>query len=203
VIVNSGDTAGSASTSPRTLRGDVLRLIVRILLGSSYPGLGDCSIGKSIGLFFKLLILRLFLLTRAIVIALALPARYLFGATVAHIQLVTIPIAVIFEEQARWIFARSHERVIRSQVIFCALVVAVETLGYYPPHRGVSIEHYLHLRLPATLLHIIASIMCVIYYKTKWRSRWKLAIPVLVVVAHAALDLNAFNWANRWPSVVL
>jgi hypothetical protein len=181
----------------------MLRLIVRILLGSSYASLGDCSIGKSIGLFFKLMILRAFLLTGVIVLALALPARYLFGATVGDIRLVTIPIVAILEEQSRWIFARSHERVMRSQVIFCSLVVAVETLEYYPHHKGIGIEQYLHLRIPATLLHVIASIMCVIYYKVRWRSRWKLAIPLLVIMVHAAFNMNAFDWVNRWAGAVL
>lgn len=203
MIVNSSDAAGSGPAPVRTVYGDMLRLIVRILLGSSYASVGDCSIARSVGLFFKLMILRAFLLTGVIVLALALPARYLFGATVGEIRLVTIPIVAIFEEQARWIFARSHERIVRSQVIFCSLVVALETLGYYPPHKGIGVEQYLHLRIPATLLHVIASIMCVIYYKVGWSSRWKLVIPLLVIVVHAAFNMNAFSWVNRWAGVAL
>lgn len=185
------------------MHGGVLGLIARILLGSSYTSVGDCSIGKSIGLFFKLTVLRIFLLTRVIVMVVALPARYLFGATVGDIQLVTIPIAALFEEQSRWMFARAHEKVIRSQVIFCSLIVVVETLGYYPYGKGIGIEQYLLQRTPATLFHIIASVICVVYYNVGWRSRWKVAIPLLVVVVHAALNVNAFDWMNGWAGAVL
>lgn len=201
--VNSSDTAGSESVAAHAMHRDILRLIGRILLGTSYTSLGECSIGKSIGLFFKLTVLRVFLLTRVIVLAVALPARYLFGVAVGDIRLVTIPIAALFEEQSRWIFARSHERVIRSQVIFCSLIVTVETLGYYPYGKGIAIDQYLLQRTPATLFHIIASIICVMYYKIRWRSRWKLAIPLLVVMAHAALNINAFDWMNRWAETML
>lgn len=194
------EDAGEAN---QTFLQDVSRLVVRTLLGSGYRALGDCSLGKSIVLFLKLSVLRMILLTQLIVAAVALPAAHLFGATIGEIRLVTIPISALFEDQSRWIFARCHERKLRSQIIFFLLIASLETIGYYLNGKGLNIEHYLFERIPATLFHMFACAAVVLYYQIGSKSRWKWAIPLAVVALHAAMDLNAFNWASRWATFAL
>lgn len=167
----------------------------RIVSGANYAHLDRDTLKDSGQMFIKLLFFRIILLTFSIsfflsavdyVLSSTLGLNFNSNANNAIFHTIMTIVAVLVEEQARWLFAARHNSALRSQVFFLPAIIIVEFFLTVMDGR-YTIGSFLYWRTPSMVMHFVASTMCVLYFSTK--SKWRVALLAFAIAIHLTLDL--------------
>ena len=120
-------------------------------------------------------------------------ATYSFGA--AEVSLFTF-IFVIFEEQARWVYASRAATPAAANAKFAILIIVIESIGFGLGSKG-QLSDFAAVRAGSMIVHVINAILCT--YSLTSRAHFKrYGLFALAVLAHLFMNLagsaRLFDW---------